>query len=79
MGVGTNLGRKSIAGSKSCRSVVAGAPLSSPGGGGGGGGVGLEEGAEQEERKKKWGEGEKRKAIVYLCLNGRRCGRRPLV
>ena len=38
MGVGTNLGRKSVAGSESCRSVVAGAPLPSPGGGGGGGG-----------------------------------------
>ena len=53
MGVGTNFGRKSVAGSESCRSVVEGEPLSSPRG------ELLEEGAEQnEERKKKWEEGE---------------------
>ena len=55
MRVGTNLGRKLVAGSKSCRSVVAGEPLPLPR-------EELpEEGAEQnEERKKKWGEGEER-------------------
>ena len=57
MGVGTNLGRKLVAGSESCRSVVAGEPLPLPRG------ELLEEGAEKnEERKKKWGEGEGRKA-----------------
>ena len=55
MGVGTNLGRKSVAESESCRSVIADEPLSSPSG------ELLKEGAEQnEERKKKWGEGEER-------------------
>ena len=46
MRVGTNLGRKSVAESKSYRSVVAGEPLLSPRG------ELLEEGAEQEERNK---------------------------
>ena len=39
MGVGTNLRRKSVAGSESRRSVVTGAAVAQGGGGGGGGGV----------------------------------------
>ena len=55
MRVGTNLGKKSVAGSESYRSVVASEPLLSPRG------ELLEEGAKQnEERKKKWEEGEGR-------------------
>ena len=72
MRVGTNLERKSVAESKSCRSVVVGEPLPSPRG------ELLEEGAEQnEERKKKWGKGEGRHDN-QVVFNGRHCGRQPL-
>ena len=64
MGVGTNLGRKSVAGSESRRSVVTGAAVAQ----GVGGWVLLEEGTEQEERKKKWGEGEGRPWFIYTSM-----------
>ena len=68
--MGTNLGRKSAARSKSCQSVVGGAVVARGGGGGGGGGGLLEEGAEQEERKNKWGEreGEGRTWFIYASM-----------
>ena len=50
-------------------------PCRRPGGGGGGGGEGSGAGEKEEEMG---GRG-KRKVVVYLCVNGRRCGRRPLV
>ena len=52
--------------------MVAGPPLPSPGGGGGGGG-GVGSGGEEEEM------GGRGNAVDYLCVNDRRCGRRPLV
>ena len=39
----------------------------------------MEKGSEQDKMKKKCGGRGKRKAVVNLSVNGRRCGRRPLV
>ena len=76
MGVGTNLGRKSVAGSESCRSVVAGEPLSSLRG------ELLEEGAEQKERNKmrrgRKNGGKGKEGVNYVIFNGHRYGRQPL-
>ena len=72
--MGTNLRRKPVVGSESYRSVVTGAAVAQGGGGGGGGGVdvaGGESGARGEEEEMG---GRGRKAVVYLGVNGRRCG-----
>ena len=77
MRMGTNLERKSVAGSESCRSVVAGEPTLSPRG------ERLEEGAEQEEGNKmrrgrrNGGKGKEDTSNMFF-FNGRRYGRRPL-
>ena len=38
-----------------------------------------EGGSETEREEKEIGGRGKKKVVVYLCVNGRRCGRRPLI